>query len=216
VTYSGIDRTDFPKLTAPPERPWRWRLLQADRFDPRKGIETSVRALAELPSEATLQLSARGDDAYRETVLELARELGVADRIDIGAVPRSEMAARYAAADVLLFPVEWEEPFGLTPVEAMACGTPVVATALGGSAEFLADGVNCLQVEPRDPGAVVAAVRRLAEDPALRQRLVAGGLRTAAELDVDRLADVLGEWHWAAADRFANGRPANRPSPVPH
>ncbi|HZN16374.1 MAG TPA: glycosyltransferase [Acidimicrobiales bacterium] len=215
VTYSGIDRSDFPRLTAPPVRPWRWRLLQADRFDPRKGIETSVRAMAELPAETRLDLLGRGDDAYRAAMLQLAAELGVGDRVSAGTVPRSDMAARYADADVVLFPTEWEEPFGLTPVEAMACGTPVVATGLGGSAEFLVDGVNCLHIEPRDPSAVAAAVRRLADDPALRRRLVAGGLRTADELDVDRLADVLGEWHWAAAERFTGRRPARRPSPVP-
>jgi glycosyltransferase involved in cell wall biosynthesis len=213
VTYSGIDRTDFPEVSAE-ARPWRSRLLQADRFDPRKGLETSLRALALLPPDTTLDFLGRGDDSYREHIVKLAAELGVAERVTTGAVPRSEMARHYSAADVVLFPTEWDEPFGLTPIEAMACDTPVVATALGGSAEFLIDGVNCLVVPPRDPAAVASAVQRLAGDPALRDRLVRGGRVTAAELNVDRLAEVLWEWHDAAGNRFAGGEPAHRPPPV--
>jgi glycosyltransferase involved in cell wall biosynthesis len=214
VTYSGIDHADFPSKWRSSDREWTWRLLQADRFDPRKGIETSVRALKELPPHATLELLGRGDDAYRAEIRALADSLFVGGRVSIGAVPRSEMASRYANADVVLFPIEWEEPFGLTPIEAMACGTPVIATGLGGSAEVLKDGVNCLMVPPGDPSAVAAAVRRLADDPALRHRLVENGYRTADELNVDALADVLGAWHKAAAERFAHGRPAHRQPPA--
>ncbi len=54
------------------------------------------------------------------------------------------MPAELAAADALLFPVQWEEPWGLVPLEAMASGTPVVATGTGGSGEYLRDGDNCL------------------------------------------------------------------------
>jgi glycosyltransferase involved in cell wall biosynthesis len=213
VTYSGIDHRDFPPLPAPAasgDRPWRWRLLQADRFDPRKGIETSVRAFARLPVGAQLQLLGRGDDKYKAHIEQLAAELGVADRLTAGAVPRREMAAHYGDADVLLFPVEWDEPFGLTPVEAMACGTPVIATGRGGSGEFLADGVNCLLFPEGDDAGLAAAVTRLAGDVDLRRQLVAGGLRTATELGVDRLAEVLEAWHVGAAQGFPQGTPGER------
>jgi glycogen synthase len=79
----------------------------------------------------------------------------------------------------VLFPVRWEEPWGLVPLEAMAAGRPVVATATGGAAEYLRDGENALVVPPDDPVALAAAVRRL-EDEGLRARLVAGGRATAA------------------------------------
>src|SRR5439155_14590003 len=102
------------------------------------------------------------------------------------------------------------EPFGLVPVEAMSCGVPVVATGTGGSAEFLSDGTNCLCFHPGDAEALGAAVRRLAGDAELRARLVTGGLQTATELDVGRLADVLEEWHVAAAARYTTGRPPHR------
>ena len=210
VTFSGIDPVDFPVASEVADRPWRWQLLQADRFDPRKGQAVSIRALAQLPGEARLSLLGRGDDAVRAELTALAAAQGVGDRVTMGVVPRAELRARYEAADALLFPVAWEEPFGLTPVEAMACGTPVVATAMGGSAEFLVDGVNALVVPPNDADSLAAAVRRLAADAALRRQLVSGGLRTAAELNADRLADVLEDWHLAAAARFVDGEPAHR------
>jgi glycosyltransferase involved in cell wall biosynthesis len=92
----------------------------------------------------------------------------------------------------------------------MSCGVPVVATCTGGSAEFLGDGANCLRFQPGDADDLADAVRRLAGNEVLRARLVAAGFQTAAELDVERLADVLEAWHVAAATRFATGRPADR------
>jgi SAM-dependent methyltransferase len=139
----------------------------------------------------------------------------LAERVTFGEVDRQGLRAHYEAADVVVFPVEWEEPFGLVPLEAMASGTPVVATGLGGSGEFLVDGYNCLLVPPGRPEQLAAAVRRLAGDPELRYRLRQGGEATAAELTVDRLAAVLEEWHRAAAERFANGRPLDRTLSLP-
>ena len=210
VVYSGIDRDDFPPLGRVEPRPWRWRLLFVGRLDERKGIETALRALALLPAEATLDILGRGNEDYRQFLLSMVDELGLGGRVRFDVISRGELAARYAAADAFLFPSEWDEPFGLVPVEAMACGTPVVATANGGSAEFLADGSNCLVFPSGDPAGLAAAVERLAASPELRQRLVAGGLRTADDLTVDRLADVFEAWHVAAATGFPDGRPPPR------
>ena len=124
--------------------------------------------------------------------------------------PRFELKQRFETADVVVFPTIWEEPFGLVPVEAMACGTPVVATGTGGSGEFLVDEGNNLHIAPDDPDALAAAVRRLAGEPALRARLVSGGLRTAADLTVDRLAEVMERWHLAAAGGFRDALPDDR------
>jgi glycosyltransferase involved in cell wall biosynthesis len=78
-----------------------------------------------------------------------------------------------------VFPVRWQEPWGLVPLEAMARGRPVVATGRGGSAEYLRDGENCVLFEADDPAALAAAVRRLASDSQLRIRLREDGLATA-------------------------------------
>jgi glycosyltransferase involved in cell wall biosynthesis len=92
---------------------------------------------------------------------------------------RAELPDAYAAADVTIFPVIWEEPWGLVPLESMALGRPVIATGRGGSADYLRDGENALLYEAGDAGALAAAIRRLAADPELRTRLREGGLETA-------------------------------------
>lgn len=210
ITWNGIDHRDFPVADAVPDRPWRWQMVSAGRLDPRKGFETALRALVELPDEATLELLPSVDHPYREHLEQVARELGVQDRLRFTMVTRAQLREHYAAADVCVFPTEWPEPFGLVPLEAMACATPVIATGSGGSGEFLLHGENCLRTPIGDPSALAAAVRRLAEEPELRQRLVRAGFATASELSVDRLAEVLETWHLAAADRFAHGRPPDR------
>ena len=198
VVGSGIDPRDFPPAEATADREWSGRVLCVGRIDPRKGVGDAITALAALPA-ATLDVVGRGDAEHLAELQRQAVALGVTDRVRWqGAVERSELAAVYRAADVLLFPPTWDEPFGLVPLEAMACGTPVVATGTGGSADFLVDGDNCLLVPPGDPAALAAAVQRLAEDPGLRRRLVAGGLATAAEHDVDRYAERLEAEHLRA------------------
>jgi glycosyltransferase involved in cell wall biosynthesis len=177
VAHSGID----PAYLAPrPARAWQWRLLYVGRLDERKGVFDAVAALAELPPEATLTLAGSGDARLLTRVRELAERLGVADRVrELGMRSREELPDVYASADAVLFPVRWEEPWGLVPLEAMALARPVIATGRGGSGEYLRDGANCLIVPPEDPRAIAAAVRRLAGDPALRERLREGGLQTA-------------------------------------
>jgi glycosyltransferase involved in cell wall biosynthesis len=96
-----------------------------------------------------------------------------------GARPRDELPALYAAADAVVFPVRWDEPWGLVPIEAMAFGRPVAATGRGGSREYLRDEENCLLFEAGDAAGLAAAVRRLAEDGQLRARLREAGEETA-------------------------------------
>ncbi len=209
IVYSGIDGRLFtPDLAAPVPRSWGGRLLYVGRYDPRKGIECAIRALALLPT-ATLEVQGTGDPGERARLEALAAELGVAGRLVLGEASRDELVDRYRACDALVFPSEWEEPFGLTPLEAMACGTPVVATGVGGSGEFLLDGRNCVRFDPGDPAGLAAAVERLAGDEGLRARLHAEGLRTARVLDADHLAACFDAWHRAVADPSLP-RPASR------
>jgi len=181
------------------DRPWSWRLLHVGRFDRRKGVHVAVEALAHVPAEATLQVLGSGDESYLAELDDLASRLNVSDRVTFGSVPRSELSARYRSADALVFAPLWEEGFGLVPLEAMACGTPVVASPTGGAKEFMIDGENCLTFAGGDPEALASALRRLAGDPALRHKLIAGGLATAARYDTDRGAAELEELHRRAA-----------------
>jgi glycosyltransferase involved in cell wall biosynthesis len=178
VAHPGVDTDLFRPA---PERSWGWRLLYVGRIDERKGIRTAVEALPRLPGEARLAVVGSGDERFLAELHELGEQLGVADRVDFARRPRNELPAAYAAADVLLFPVRWGEPWGLVPLEAMAVGTPVVATGTGGSGEYLRDGENALVVgHEAGPEEFAAAVRRLATEPALRARLRERGLETAA------------------------------------
>lgn len=212
VVPLGIQRSSYPPTPdAPPEREWRWRLLYTGRFDPRKGLDTVLRALALLPPEATLGCYGAATADELDRVRRLAADLGVAGRVTFGELARDDLAPAYAAADVFVFPSEWPEPFGLVPLEAMACGTPVVATRTGGSAEFLVDGWNCVAFAPGDAAALAGAVLRLRDDPASRRTLAAGGYRSADELTTDRLIDATEEWLVAAATGYPTGSPASRP-----
>ena len=216
VVYSGIDPADFPVPDGPAAlRPWRWRLLFVGRLEADKGVDTAVAALAHLPEQATLEVIGPGSAGERARVEDAARRAGVERRLSFSDLPRAALAERYRAADVFVFPSRWEEPFGLVPIEAMACATPVVATRTGGSAEVLADGINCLGFTREDPAGLADAVRRLATDPALRARLVGNELATARQLSVDRLADSFEQWLVGAAGGFGGGRPSPRRLSLP-
>jgi glycosyltransferase involved in cell wall biosynthesis len=201
IVPHGVNPAEFPIPTAaPPDRAWQWRLVYVGRMDDRKGIDTVVQALAQLPREACLTLVGRGDDRYRAQLEALADQLGVASRVRFRVAERADLAGVYRGADVVVFPSTWEEPFGLVPLEAMACGTPVIATGTGGSGEFLAPGVNCLYFTPADPGSLTDAVQRLAQDGSLRRRLVESGFTTAGRLTTVRLGDDMEIRLMAAAD----------------
>jgi glycosyltransferase involved in cell wall biosynthesis len=185
VAHSGID----PGFVGPaPERTWSWSLLYVGRLDRRKGVDTAVEAMAHLPGEATLTLVGGSDDAEEQRLRRLAEDAGVAARVRfVGQRSRDEVRAAYDESDLVVFPVRWEEPWGLVPLEAMARGRPVVATGRGGSGEYLRDGENALLFEAGDAVGLAACVRRLADDRDLRRRLVASGLETAPLHTEDQL-----------------------------
>jgi len=222
VVYSGIDHESFRPRPLSSEfgqnRPagshgWSWRLLYAGRLDPRKGVDTVIRAFARLGAGATLRVDGRGDSAYLQELESLAGRLGVLSRVTFANSSREQLAQHYRNSDAVLFASTWEEPLGLVPLEAMACGTPVVATARGGSAEYLVHGLNCLVCKAGDDAAMARAIERLAGDETLRARLVEGGLETARLLGIDELASYLLAWHEAAAAGPEAPRPAPRRPP---
>jgi glycosyltransferase involved in cell wall biosynthesis len=178
VITPGVDLDLFEPAKA---KPWSDRLLYVGRIDPRKGILTAIEALAHLPT-VRLRIVGGGDERYLEELRGAATALGLADRVELASVARRELAREYANADAVLFPVRWEEPWGLVPLEAMAVGTPVVASGRGGSAEYLRDLRNCSLYAPAEsPEALAEAVRRLAADDELRRRLREGGFETAQD-----------------------------------
>jgi len=201
VAHSGIE-ADFIGPAA--EREWRWSLLYVGRLDERKGVATAVESLSELPDAATLTIIGGWDDREATRLRALAESHGVAARVIFaGQRSRAEVRAAYDDADVVVFPVIWEEPWGLVPLEGMARGRPVVATGRGGSGEYLRDGENAVLFEAGDATALARAVERLAHDPELRRQLRARGLVTAAEHTEDGLNTAVLREIEAAAERSA-------------
>jgi D-inositol-3-phosphate glycosyltransferase len=216
VVPCGVDVKRFtPSGPRAPRAPGRFRLVAACRLVERKGIGDVVAALAEVP-DAELHVAggpvaeALDADPEARRLRALAGECGVGERLVLhGRVGRDEMPALLRSADAVVC-APWYEPFGIVPLEAMACGVPVAATAVGGQTDSVVDGVTGVHVPPRDPAALAAALRALLADPARRARLGAAGVRRArSRFAHDRIAaatrdvylDVLGARGGAVATR---------------
>lgn len=179
VAHAGVDWGLFESRAS---HPWRGHLLYVGRLDRRKGVHTAIEALRDLP-DARLTVVGGGDAAYLAELSTLVESHGLSGRVGFARRSRRELPQTYADADVVLFPVNWEEPFGIVPLEAMAIGRPVVASGTGGSGEYLRHEENCLLYgPPEDAQALGAAVARLRDDDRLRERLRTGGARTARRL----------------------------------
>lgn len=213
IVYSGMDHDFFassPDVQPPGDAP---SLLYVGRVDERKGIRTLIRALGDIDG-ARLVIDGRASDADARRVADWAQDAGVADRVTVQCSDRSQLPSVYGSATVCVFPSEWEEPFGLVPLEAMAAGTPVVASGVGGSGEFLVDGHNAALFRPGDASSLTAALRRVLDDAALRDRLVGNGRDTAAFFDASHLTDCFAEWHEYAIT--GHTRPRDRVPPRGH
>jgi len=197
VVPCGVDLDLFtPTGPAESRRPGRRRLVVVTRLVERKGVGDVVVALARVPN-TELVVAGGGDatelddDPEARRLLRLAEDFGVRDRLDLrGRVPHDEVPALLRSADVFVS-APWYEPFGITPLEAMACGVPVVATAVGGMIDTVVHGATGLHVPPRQPDAIAEAVRTLLADDELRRRLGAAGVeRARARYSWSRVADA--------------------------
>jgi glycosyltransferase involved in cell wall biosynthesis len=168
VVPCGVDSQVFapgdPPRGGPP------RLLAIGRLVERKGIGNVIRSLTELPG---VLLTVAGGPA-REALdadpevarlRRLVERHGVTDRVEfVGSMPRDAVPALMRGSDVVVC-APWYEPFGIVPLEAMACGRPVVGTAVGGLLDTVVPGVTGDLVPPRRPDRLAEALRRLLEDP---------------------------------------------------
>jgi glycosyltransferase-like protein len=162
----------------------RLAVLTVGGIEPRKGSLTLLEGFAELrsqvPDRDPLLLIVGGATLfdYRDEIDRFtarARELGVSEHVRlVGTVTPAELERHYRAADVFAFP-STKEGFGLAALEALAAGLPVVASEIDVFLTFLADGESALLSPPGDGPALGRSLARLARDPALCERLVAGG-----------------------------------------
>jgi glycosyltransferase involved in cell wall biosynthesis/phosphoheptose isomerase len=148
----------------------RRRIVCVGRLVERKGMGNALSALARVPdTELVIAGGPPRDrlagDHEAQRLMAIARSEGVEDRVEFrGRVGREELPPLLRSADALVS-VPWYEPFGITPLEAMACGVPVVASAVGGLIDTVMDGVTGMHVPPRDPERLADALARLLADP---------------------------------------------------
>jgi glycosyltransferase involved in cell wall biosynthesis len=167
----GVDTEAFrPMVVRRPERP---RLLVIGRIVERKGVGNAIEAVARVPG-VELVVAGGAAPGLLETdpevvrLRDLAAGLGVADRVRfVGSVARADVPALMNSADVVVA-VPWYEPFGIVPVEAMACGRPVLGSAVGGLLDTVVPGITGELVAPRRPDLLAEAVRGLVAAPSRR------------------------------------------------
>lgn len=194
IVAPGVDHAFF----APGHRPQARRalglaedatlIMVVGRIQPLKGIDVAVEALALLSAGdagAPYRMvvvggpSGRHGDEALERLHARAGVLGIADRVRfVPPQPHELLSSYYRAADVCVVPSR-SESFGLVALEAAACGTPVVASAVGGLTTLVRDGETGYLVDPFDPSGFASAVERIALDPALATRLSNESVRDA-------------------------------------
>ena len=199
LSENGVDLSLWSR-GAPAEAPVRTFVFLGRLVD-LKAVDVLLEAFARIPRRVPVRLEIVGDGPMRGAWEELAARLGLAERVAfLGWIPQSAAAERLRAADGLLLP-SLHECGGAVVLEAMACGVPVVATAWGGPAEYLAGDCGIL-VEPSSRETLVAgfaaAVERLATSREERRRLGTNGRRRAVEAydwerKVDRMLEIYSE-----------------------
>jgi D-inositol-3-phosphate glycosyltransferase len=175
-----IDRAEArAKLGLDPGEPL---VLQLGRMVARKGVDNVIRGLARLRASRGIAArllvvggESRDPDPARTPeigrLMGIAREEGVADAVTfVGSRGRQELRDYYNAADVFVT-TPWYEPFGITPLEAMACGTPIIGSAVGGIKATVLDGETGFLVPPNDPDALASRLADVLGDPARRGEL---------------------------------------------
>lgn len=203
---NGIDPLDRDALARPPQLPPdALNLALVGRLTPVKGIPVALRALAGLDAPRPVLLHLLGEGPLREALAREAAALGVADRVRWHGF-RTDATGWIAHCDALLMPSSHEGlPYVL--LEAMACGTPVFASRVGGLAEVLRDGATGALFPAGDAGALRALIARLAADPTWGRAL--GGAARAeqrARYTLDGMGAAYWEAYAAAAGAAEGGR----------
>jgi glycosyltransferase involved in cell wall biosynthesis len=170
VVPAGVDTGEFAPEGPVAKRNGRPRLLTVGPLTAEQGVDIVIRSLTEIP-EAELVVaggpaSARlGQDGVYQQLAGLAGELGVAGRISFtGGISPKELPALLRSADMLVS-AAWDEPFGTVALQAMACGKPVVASAVGIYPDAVIDGTTGALVPPGRPSLLARRVRNLLASP---------------------------------------------------
>ncbi len=189
-------------------------VLYVGRLEPIKGVDILVQAVADLDMVGSTRLLIVGGD--RGTVSPagglgtLAGSLGIAEKVTFtGPVPQSELPTYYGAADVLVLPSHYES-FGLVALEAMACGTPVVVSRVGGLKTFVRNGESGYLIPWRCPDPFSEQIEVMLANPSLRSAMGAAALETARRMGWSGVSSRLMEFY----DSLVDG-PVTSPNVLP-
>ena len=246
VSLYGADRSKIECVPCgfDPEELWRvpnarellgiapdeFVVLQLGRMVARKGVDNVIRAVALLEKRHGVRARlfvVGGNGAEPDPVatpelgrlMLLAREEGIFDRVTFtGSRPRTALRNFYSAADVFVT-TPWYEPFGITPLEAMACATPVIGADVGGLKSTIVHGRTGFRVPPRDPVALAERLAALQRDPGLGRRMGLAGQRRAISRYtwssvVDRLIPIYAKTAVRAQGRDLRWRGGRMPADV--
>lgn len=195
----GFDANEFAPFSQPLARialglPLQdYLILQLGRMVPRKGVDTVIRALAHLSQRHQIQArlvvvggeSERPDPFHTPELARLqaiAADVGVSDRVLFAGRKGREVLRYYYSAADLFVTTPWYEPFGITPLEAMACGTPVIGSQVGGIKFTVQHGETGYLVPPKQPEAVADRIAYLYQHPQILARFQRQAIQRANDL----------------------------------
>jgi D-inositol-3-phosphate glycosyltransferase len=196
-------------------------LLQLGRMVPRKGVDNVIRALGKLTDTMkSIRLVIVGGDADSpdpQLTPELLRLQKIAEQENVkssvtfvGRKSREVLRYYYSAADIFIT-TPWYEPFGITPLEAMACGTPVIGADVGGIKYSVAHGKTGYLVPPQDPAALAQQIKKLITDSSLLKRMEINSLKRVHQLftwrKVANMVNSLYDHTLSAISNPANEKP---------
>jgi heptosyltransferase-2 len=204
VVHWGIDINNFPYKSTDSLAPSR--LLYVGQIVPHKGIQTVIEALGLIKRShggKSLSFNIVGDygtsGEYTAHLKDTAQKCGVDDQVAfIGPVLREDLPEVYQSHDIFMFPSLWDEPFGITQLEAMSSGLAVVSSGTGGSSEILENGANGLTYSKGDAAQCARQISRLLESSSFFNTLRRDGRKTVEkkfriEQTVDLLEKILAE-----------------------
>jgi glycogen synthase len=182
VIHWGIDAVftsvDLDKRNTPPDG---LNLLYTGTIVPHKGVKTAIQGVSDFirrnPNDRiTFRLAGAGPEQFLQEMTEFINFLGMESSIHfVGRLPREELFQLCCSSQIYVFPSEWDEPFAISPLEAMGAGCAVVATATGGSGEFFKHGENALVFKTGDAADLSICLQKLRDGPDLMRSLAAAG-----------------------------------------
>ncbi|MBF0543795.1 MAG: glycosyltransferase family 4 protein [Candidatus Riflebacteria bacterium] len=175
VIFQGIPVELFPQKDDPGSLHSPLRLLYVGQLHEYKGVhiflEGAARFARKNAHQIEIKIAGEGPEEYKNRLAELAKEID-GRVIFLGRIPHSELPQLYRESDIFVFPSLWKEPFGLTHLEAIASGIPVISTNDGGHGEFLKDRENCLIFEKGNSAQLSEKILELSSNKDLRNSVI--------------------------------------------